>query len=257
MVSDKAHTLLAQSNFELAAQFLERALEVEPTNLEARELLGTAHLEAGDPEVGRSVRHCMARRRLGGEAHIQQHLLQLLPPHVPEAPQNPSPYLYLAQSAADPQEALGYYTTAIAMLEKSLKERDAKGKNKAASPESVEEQDEERDMAVTAIVAMIEIWMSDLWYVKGFFNVIRMRRLTEVSMEEAAEANCDNLISRALSIAPDNPDARLSLASIRMSQQRFDEAKEVIVKLYKDIEGVESCKFWSECRHGGKAHVSS
>jgi Flp pilus assembly protein TadD len=52
---DKAHTLLAQSNFELAAQFLDRALELEPTNLEARELLGVAHLEAGDPEVGRTV----------------------------------------------------------------------------------------------------------------------------------------------------------------------------------------------------------
>jgi hypothetical protein len=56
---DKAHTLLAQSNFELAAQFLDRALELEPTNLEARELLGVAHLEAGDPEVGRTVRDYM------------------------------------------------------------------------------------------------------------------------------------------------------------------------------------------------------
>jgi hypothetical protein len=56
---DKAHTLLAQSNFELAAQFLDRALELEPTNLEARELLGVAHLEAGDPEVGRTVRNCV------------------------------------------------------------------------------------------------------------------------------------------------------------------------------------------------------
>jgi cytochrome c-type biogenesis protein CcmH/NrfG len=55
-IVDKAHTLLAQSNFELAAQFLDRALELEPTNLEARELLGVAHLEAGDPEVGRTVR---------------------------------------------------------------------------------------------------------------------------------------------------------------------------------------------------------
>jgi thioredoxin-like negative regulator of GroEL len=63
------------------------------------------------------------------------------------------------------------------------------------------------------------------------------------SMEEAAEANCDALIARALSIAPDNPEARLSLASIRMSQQRFEEAKEVIVKLYQDIEGLDSCRY--------------
>jgi Tfp pilus assembly protein PilF len=71
-------------------------------------------------------------------------------------------------------------------------------------------------------------------------------------MEEAAEANCDALIARALSIAPDNPEARLSLASIRMSQQRFDEAKEVIVKLYQDIEGLDSCRsLWlTRERHG-------
>lgn len=62
-------------------------------------------------------------------------------------------------------------------------------------------------------------------------------------MEEAAEGNCDSLIARALSIAPDNPEARLSLASIRMSQQRFDEAKSVIVKLYQDIQGIDSCRF--------------
>lgn len=68
-------------------------------------------------------------------------------------------------------------------------------------------------------------------------------------MEEAAETNCDALIARALSIAPDNPEARLSLASIRMSQQRFEEAKEVIVKLYQDIEGLDSCKsFDASCQ---------
>lgn len=51
----KAHTLLAQSNHELAIRFLDRALEVESGNLEARELLGIAELEGGDPDVGRQV----------------------------------------------------------------------------------------------------------------------------------------------------------------------------------------------------------
>jgi hypothetical protein len=70
----------------------------------------------------------------------------------------------LAQSANDPQEALGYYTTAVAILEKTLKERDVKGKGKALESGDGDEA-EEREMAVTALVAMIEIWMSDLWYV--------------------------------------------------------------------------------------------
>lgn len=103
-------------------------------------------------------------------ADTLQHLLQLLPPHASEAPQTPSPYLYLAQSANDPQEALGYYTTAVALLEKSLKERDAKGKSRAMS-DAEEDAEEEKEMAVTAIVAMIEIWMSDLWYVLSSYGI--------------------------------------------------------------------------------------
>ena len=78
--------------------------------------------------------------------------------------------MYLAQSALEPQEALGYYTTAVAMLEKSLKERDAKGKSKASIGLDGELEAEEREQAVTALVAMIEIWMSDLWYVTPSFQ---------------------------------------------------------------------------------------
>lgn len=58
-MSDKAHVLLAQSNFELAMKFLERVLEVEGTNAEAREMLGVAELEGGDEEAGREV--CLTR----------------------------------------------------------------------------------------------------------------------------------------------------------------------------------------------------
>jgi thioredoxin-like negative regulator of GroEL len=60
-------------------------------------------------------------------------------------------------------------------------------------------------------------------------------------MEEAAETNCDSLISRALSIAPQDIEVRLALASIRMSQQRFEEAKAVILALYEEIDEKEPC----------------
>lgn len=53
--SEKSHILLAQSNFELAVKFLERALQLEPGNLEARELIGVAELEGGDADKGRQV----------------------------------------------------------------------------------------------------------------------------------------------------------------------------------------------------------
>jgi len=81
---DKAHTLLAQSNFELAAQFLDRALELESTNLEARELLGVAHLEAGDPEVGRTV--CDGVR-------VATQLIGIALTPTPPSPHNRSTYI--------------------------------------------------------------------------------------------------------------------------------------------------------------------
>lgn len=195
--------LLAQSNFELAIKFLERALSLEPGNLEARELLGVAELEGGDVDTGR------------------QHLLHLFPPHASEAPTSPSPYLYLAQTAGDPQEALGYYTTAVAMVENAL----GKGKGRAAEGESAGEGEEElRKMAVTALVAMIEIWMSDLCF------------------EAAASDNCDALIAHALEISPGDLEAMMTLASIRMSQSKFDEAKDTVIRIYSDLEGRDPCE---------------
>jgi hypothetical protein len=83
---DKAHTLLAQSNFELAAQFLDRALELEPTNLEARELLGVAHLEAGDPEVGRTVRDYV---------RVTTQLIRIAPSSTPPSAYNRSTLITL------------------------------------------------------------------------------------------------------------------------------------------------------------------
>ncbi|EIW67091.1 hypothetical protein TREMEDRAFT_34391, partial [Tremella mesenterica DSM 1558] len=188
-VLEKAHSLLAQSNFEVAIKTLKKVIQLQPDNLEGRELLGVAELEGGDEDVGR------------------EHLLSLFPPHTPNPPQTPSPYLYLAQSAENPHEALGYYSTAAAMIENDLK----RGKS------SKEEEVEKRGMAVTALVAMIEIWMSDLCF------------------EDAAETNCDALISRAISISPNDPEVRLSLASIRMSQQRTEEAETVVMGLYDEI----------------------
>lgn len=94
---------------------------------------------------------------------IRQHLLHLFPPHTPSPPSHPSPYLYLAQTASDPHEALGYYSTAAAMIENALK-----GQSASTGGEGQEEGEgvsETKAMGVRALVAMIEIWMSDLWYV--------------------------------------------------------------------------------------------
>lgn len=58
------------------------------------------------------------------------------------------------------------------------------------------------------------------------------------SWEEDAEARCDALISEALSVTPDAPEVLQTLASIRISQLRTDEAQAALRKsigLWKDL----------------------
>lgn len=61
------------------------------------------------------------------------------------------------------------------------------------------------------------------------------------SFEDAASTNCDALVTRALSIAPNEAEVLMALASIRMSQSKFDEAKAVVQQLYTDMEGRDPC----------------
>jgi thioredoxin-like negative regulator of GroEL len=59
------------------------------------------------------------------------------------------------------------------------------------------------------------------------------------SFDPAAESNCEELLKTALQVDPENAEALQMLASVRMSQQRPDEAKEILEKAWsswKDLE---------------------
>lgn len=61
-------------------------------------------------------------------------------------------------------------------------------------------------------------------------------------MEPAAEDNCSTLITRATTMAPVDAEVQLTLASIRMSQSRVDEAKQVVEGVYDRIRELEACE---------------
>jgi len=159
-----------------------RVLEQEPNHTGARELLGEVLLEVGDIEAAKQTFGC------------------LLPPS-PYAPLSPSSsaHLNLAQLCGDPRESLSHYQSAVDILLSQLK-----GKERAVTEEDVES--EPRSKAVSAIVAMVEIWMSDLCF------------------EEEAESSCDRLALLALRTDPNSSEALQTLASVRLSQKRPDEA---------------------------------
>ena len=63
--------------------------------------------------------------------------------------------------------------------------------------------------------------------------------MTDLSLESDAEAQCERLIMEALSVAPDWPEPLQTLASVRISQLRTEDAKEALAKsidLWKDID---------------------
>ncbi|GHJ87825.1 hypothetical protein NliqN6_4227 [Naganishia liquefaciens] len=133
----------------------------------------------------------------------REHLLKLLkinPEHS-----SATPHLYLAQTALTPRDALASYESALKILQKRL-EALSDGKSTEEDTE-----DEIKKECVMVFVAMVEIWMSDLCF------------------EADAPTHCNALISRALEISPQDPDALLTLASIRMSESRPEEAREIVV----------------------------
>jgi len=59
------------------------------------------------------------------------------------------------------------------------------------------------------------------------------------SFDPAAESNCEELLQSALQVDSENTEALQTLASVRMSQQRPDEAKEILEKAWlswKDLD---------------------
>jgi cytochrome c-type biogenesis protein CcmH/NrfG len=70
------------------------------------------------------------------------------------------------------------------------------------------------------------------------------RVLNFFSFDPAAESSCENLLKTALQVDPENTEALQALASVRMSQQRPDEAKDILEKAWsswKDLEAGGLC----------------
>ncbi|KAJ6513229.1 hypothetical protein C8R45DRAFT_812991 [Mycena sanguinolenta] len=199
---EKAQTLIVQCDYELAQRFVTRILEQQPSNAVAKEMLGVAQLELGEIEAARAT------------------FSALVPPH-PDAPSPPPPsaYLYLAQlSEDDPGLALKHYQAAIDILTVQLK-----GKERALDLPRDDETALKSNI-VRALIGQVEIWMDPSY---------------DLCFDPAAEKTCEDLLASALQTDPGNAEALQALASVRMSQQRPDEAKQCLEQAWsawKDLD---------------------
>ena len=62
--------------------------------------------------------------------------------------------------------------------------------------------------------------------------------MTDLSWEPDAEAKCESLITEAMLVAPDMPESLQTLANVRISQTRIEEARKALadsIELWKDL----------------------
>ncbi|KAI0316411.1 TPR-like protein [Amylostereum chailletii] len=201
---EKAQDLIVQCDYPLAARFVDRVLQRAPHHSDAKEMLGVVQLETGDLDGARLT------------------FQSLLPPS-PHAPNPPPPaaHLYLAQlSDDDPQTALQHYRAAVDLLTAQLK-----GKERAVGTSSGEDDEQEtRQTIVRALIGQVEVWMDPTY---------------DLCFDPEAEKTCEDLLELALKTDSENNEALQSLASVRMSQQRPDDARALLEKAWfswKDLE---------------------
>jgi hypothetical protein len=89
----------------------------------------------------------------------------------------------------------------------------------------------------------------DLWWAVFVFALVLAERLSgSPSFDPAAESNCEELLKSALQVDPENTEALQTLASVRMSQQRPDEAKGLLEKAWLS---------WKDLDAGACSHLFS
>ena len=70
-----------------------------------------------------------------------------------------------------------------------------------------------------------------------------------ISFEPTAEETCESLLKTAFETDPDNTEALIQLASLRLSQQREEEAKEAALKAWRAMEGLDAGQCLLRCNH--------
>ncbi|KAJ2747651.1 hypothetical protein GGI20_000300 [Coemansia sp. BCRC 34301] len=111
-------------------------------------------------------------------------------------------YMYLGQFAVE-LESVKYFQLGVDAMQRDLNELGADSKDQAAVLK--------RKMA-EAYVAMTEIYLTDCCF------------------EEDAEKKCEELLQRGLMIDPECPEVYQTMASVRLSQNRSDDARECVAK---------------------------
>jgi len=178
------------------------------TFLPALNLLGEINVELGDVEEAR--KHFLLAVRADPEGLVPD-----------EQGGGAEKFFWLAQlSEEGGRDSVDYYEKGIMVLKREIsKLEDAVAKPGDEQVEILLE--EKREKIAGGLCAIVEIYMTDL------------------SWEDDAEDRCEQLVTEACMLAPESPEPLQTLASVRLSQDKVEDARSALtgsLGLWKDLD---------------------
>lgn len=213
----KATTALQTGDIEGSLPFAKRALallstaENEEEQLPALNLLGEIHVELGEIETARG--YFLKSVGVDEDGEIDEDLGG-----------GAEKFLWLAQLCEEGgEESVGWFEKGARVLRTQIQTSldSSKTTSKKMGGQALETLlEEKRRKLAMALCAMVEVYMTDL------------------SWEEDAEEKCEALVTEATMVAPEVPEPWQTLANVRLSQSRPDDARAALARsldLWKDL----------------------
>ena len=204
----QATSQLEQGNIEgsvtLAKQALNSSISGTSATLAALNLLGEVYVELGDIDAAR--KYFLQAARIDEQDTDE------------ESAGGAEKYLWLAQlSEEGGNDSVGWFDKGVARLRTQIQALLDWKKRDAESDSLLEEL---RRKLAAALCSVVEVYMTDL------------------SWEDDAEQKCETLVTEATMVAPGIAEPWQTLANVRISQTRMEDAREALKRsmdLWKDL----------------------
>jgi len=189
----------------LALKTLETTGDGGDFELRALNLLGIFYLEAGEVDEAREF--LLRAAKIDGEGTLNE-----------DIGGGPEKFLFLAQlSEEGGNDSVQWFERGASALRKQIQ---TLSEAPTKTPEQAAVLLEKQEKLGGILCAVAEVYMTDL------------------SWETDAEQRCEALITEAMLIAPGSPETWQTVANVRISQERVDEAKGALqrsLELWQDL----------------------
>ncbi|KAK1172549.1 putative assembly chaperone of rpl4 [Acipenser oxyrinchus oxyrinchus] len=190
---EKTEECMDNFDFEMAQLFCQRALDLEPTNLNTLDMLGNICAELGNEEKAKQI-------------SFSYYMFLRAVALSPE--EGHSKYMYLGQVHSG-MEAVQYFGKGIEAMLNAFEKQTPAAAAAAISPDDPEVTN--KDISV-AFCSIAEIFFTDL------------------CMDDGAAEKCKEAIDKALQYDPENPEALQLMASYLFSIEKTQEGKEFLMR---------------------------